>query len=280
VHTTYHQLGARTGRLSSSKPNLQNIPARTVEGQRLRAAFVATEGHVLLACDYAQVEMRVLAHLSRDPELCAAFRRGEDVHATTAAAVFGIPLEEVTAEHRQLAKAVNFGLIYGMTARGLARRRGLSEEEAEAFMGAYFRRFAGVRDFRNELIRRAQERGGAETLLGRQRPLPGIGSDDWAVRSKAERQALNTPVQGSAADLIKLAMTRVHRRLREEGLKARMVLQVHDELLLEVPEAELETTAALVVQEMEQVHPLDVPLTVDAKVGRNWSEMEAPTANE
>ena len=274
IHTSFNQCGARTGRMSSSKPNLQNVPTRSEAGQRVRAAFVAPEGHALLAVDYSQVEMRVLAHLSKDPELCAAFHRGEDVHVTTAAAVFGAPLEEVTEEQRQLAKAVNFGLMYGMIARGLAQRRGLSESEAEAFMQAYFQRFVGVQAFREELIRRAREHGGAETLLGRQRPLPAINSDNWGARSEAERQALNTPIQGSAADLIKLAMVRVHERLRAEGLQARMVLQVHDELLLEVPEDELKQVTALVAQEMEQVYPLDVPLTVDVKVGRNWLEMK------
>ena len=274
IHTSFNQGGARTGRMSSSKPNLQNVPTRSEAGQRVRAAFVAPEGHVLLACDYSQIEMRVLAHLSKDPELCEAFRRGEDVHATTAAAVFDVPLEEVTEEQRQLAKAVNFGIVYGMSASGLARRLGLTEGEAEQFMRAYFQRFAEVQAFREELIRRAREQGGAETLLGRRRPLPEINSDDWAARSEAERQALNTPIQGSAADLIKLAMVRVHERLRAGGLQARMVLQVHDELLLEVPEDELERVVALVVHEMEQVHSLDVPLIVDAKVGRNWLEME------
>ena len=275
IHTSFNQCGARTGRMSASRPNLQNVPTRTELGQKVRAVFVAPEGHLLLACDYSQIEMRVLAHLSKDPELCAAFQRGEDVHATTAAAVFGVSLKEVSDEQRQLAKAVNFGLIYGMTAKGLARRRGLSEGEAETFMEAYFQRFAGVRAFRDELIRRARDQGGAETLLGRQRSLPEINNDDdWDARSKAERQALNTPIQGSAADLIKLAMVRVDGRLREEGLEARMVLQVHDELLLEVPEAELERIVDLVVTEMEQVHSLDVPLTVDAKVGKNWLEME------
>jgi DNA polymerase-1 len=274
IHTSFNQGGARTGRMSASNPNLQNVPTRSEAGQRVRAAFVAPEGHVLLACDYSQIEVGGLAHLSKDPELCEAFHSGEDVHVTTAAAVFGAPLEEVTEEKRQLAKAVNFGLMYGMTARGLARRRGLSEGEAEAFMDAYFERFAGVQAFREELIRRAREHGGAETLLGRQRPLPAINSDNWGARSEAERQALNTPIQGSAADLIKLAMVRVHERLRAEGLQARMVLQVHDELLLEVPEDELKQVTALVAQEMEQVYPLDVPLTVDVKVGRNWLEMK------
>jgi len=276
VHTSFNQTGTSTGRLSSSDPNLQNIPVRTELGRRVRGAFVAPEGFKLLSCDYSQVELRLLAHLSEDPELMAAFFRGEDVHATTAAAIFGVPLSEVTKEQRGLAKAINFGLMYGMSEYGLAARTNLSVGEARQFIEAYFARFSRVKEYLGETIRRAYENGYVETIMGRRRYFPELkaSSVNASLKRAAERAAVNMPIQGSAADIIKLAMIRLHHLLRERGLHGYMVLQVHDELVLEVPEEELEETQALVVETMEQAYKLRVPLKVDAAVGKNWMEMK------
>ena len=276
VHTSFNQTGASTGRLSSSEPNLQNIPVRTEVGRQVRRAFVAPEGYLLLDCDYSQVELRLLAHLSRDPELMGAFHRGEDVHASTAAAVFGVPLASVTKEQRSLAKAINFGLMYGMGNYGLSSRTDLSVAEASAFIEAYFARFSRVREYLDATIRRAQEQGYVETILGRRRYFPELrpgNAANVAVRRAAERAAVNMPIQGSAADIIKLAMIALDRRLQESHLGARLVLQVHDDLVLEVPEHELDAARALVVETMENAYALDVPLSVEASVGKNWMEM-------
>ena len=276
VHTSFHQVGTSTGRLSSSDPNLQNIPVRTELGRGVRRAFVAPEDHVLLACDYSQVELRLLAHFSKDPELMGAFHRGEDVHASTAAAIHGIPISEVTYEQRSLAKAINFGLMYGMSGYGLARRTSLSVPEAEHFIEAYFGRFGRVREFLDETIREANRQGYVATIMGRRRYFPELGSSGGAnsrLRRAAERAAVNMPIQGSAADIIKIAMIELYHRLRQVGLSGYMVLQVHDELVLEVPESELQATRALVVDTMENAYRLEVPLRVDAAVGKNWMEM-------
>ncbi len=277
VHTSYRQTGTVTGRLSSVNPNLQNIPIRTEEGRRVRRAFIAQEGWRLVGADYSQVELRVMAHISGDAGLREAFARGEDIHTTTAAAIYGVPQAEVSYEMRRIAKAVNFGLIYGQSAYGLARQLGLSVGEAEAFIARYFERFPGVKAYMERIQREAAERGFVETLLHRRRYFPELAPDSSAPPSRkqaAQRMAINAPIQGSAADIIKLAMIRMHRALREAGLQARMLLQVHDEIVLEVPSEEIERTTSLVRQVMEGAFPLSVPLKVDIGVGQNWEAMK------
>jgi DNA polymerase-1 len=236
LHTSFHQAGTATGRLSSSDPNLQNIPIRGELGTKIRAAFVAEPGWVLLAGDYSQIELRVLAQMSDDPVLLEAFRRGEDVHARTAQEVLGVlPLEQ-TSEHRRVAKMINFGIVYGLTGFGLGSRLGIETREAQGYIDAYFERYAGVKKFRESLLRQVRRTGVARTLFGRIRPIPDINSQNTMQRNFAERTALNSPLQGTAADIIKLAMIHLDGRLREEGLQTRMILQVHDELLFEAPE--------------------------------------------
>ncbi len=277
IHTSFNQTGTVTGRLSSSEPNLQNIPVRTEEGRRVRRAFVAPEGHVLLAVDYSQVELRVLAHYSQDQALLAAFREGRDIHRATAAAVFHVAPEDVTYEQRSFAKSVNFGLMYGMGAFRLARDSDLTLAEAEAFIAEYFAQFPGVRRYLDESIERAKKQGYLETLLGRRRYFPEFSKDrkvGYQARQRAEREAINMPIQGTAADIIKIAMIDLHRALREGGFAARMLLQVHDELVLEVPDAELDRVAPLVIATMESAFTLDAPLVADARVGPNWLEMK------
>lgn len=277
VHTSYNQTGTVTGRISSSEPNLQNIPIRSPLGRQVRQAFVARQGWVLLGADYSQVELRVLAHISGDPGLLAAFQRGEDIHATTAAAIFDIPLKEVTPEQRRFAKQVNFGLIYGMSTYRLARDAGLTQAEAENFVSQYFGRFPRVRDYLENTIAQAKNRGYVETLLGRRRYFPQLQSTapgQEQARRQAEREAVNAPIQGSAADIIKQAMLQLHQALLEKGLQARMTIQVHDELVLEVPQDELRIVAPIVRRTMESAYPLRAPLKVDLKVGSNWGEME------
>ena len=276
VHTSFNQTSTTTGRLSSSDPNLQNIPVRTELGRRIRGAFVAPEGFWLLGCDYSQVELRLLAHLSQDPELLGAFYRDEDVHASTAAAIYGIPLAEVTPQQRALAKTINFGLMYGMGDYGLSSRTDLTVSEARMFIEAYFKRFSRVKEYLENTVRQAREKGYVETILGRRRYFPELLSSaaNVALRRAAERAAVNMPVQGSAADIMKLAMIRLDRQLRERQFRARMVLQVHDELVLEVPEDELAEVKALVVDVMENAYKLSVPLKVQASVGKTWMEMK------
>ncbi len=277
VHTSYNQTGTVTGRLSSSNPNLQNIPIRTEEGRRVRRAFVARPEWKLIGADYSQIELRVMAHVSGDPGLIAAFQHGEDIHATTAAAIFDVPPEEVTGEMRRQAKAVNFGLIYGQGVYGLASQLGISNAAAEAFIQRYFQRFPQVRVTMDRLEREALERGYVTTLLGRRRYFPELAPGartPQQQRQAALRMAINTPIQGSAADIIKLAMIRLHRYLHAAGLQARMILQVHDELVLEAPEAEVERCVALMRDAMEQAYPLAVPLVVDLHVGEHWEEMK------
>jgi DNA polymerase-1 len=277
VHTSYHQTGTVTGRISSSNPNLQNIPIRTPMGRRVRRAFIAQPGRLLLGADYSQVELRVLAHLSGDPGLLAAFRRGEDIHATTAAALFDLPLGQVTADQRRFAKVVNFGLIYGMSAYSLARSADLTLAEAESFVAQYFGRFPRVRDYLNNTIARAKNKGCVETLSGRRRYFPVLQTTiqgQERARRRAEREAVNAPIQGSAADIINRAMLQLHQALRGRGLTAAMIIQVHDELILEVPEEELDSVAPLVREMMVSAYSLDAPLKVDLKVGSNWLDME------
>ncbi len=274
VHTSFNPTGAATGRLSSSDPNLQNIPVRTEAGRKIRKAFVPEPGHLFLASDYSQIELRILAHYCEDPELIRAFREGQDIHRHTAAAVGGVRPEQVTPEMRRRAKAVNFGILYGMSEIRLAREQGMSRPEARAFIQAYFDRFPAVRDYIDETRDRARREGAVRTLFGRVRYFPQLHQRvNRAVQEQALRAAVNTPLQGTAADLMKLAMLRVQAALEKAGLGTQILLQVHDELLLEVPEAEVEQVGRLVEQAMEGVRRLAVPLTVDQKVGRSWEEV-------
>jgi DNA polymerase-1 len=272
LHTSFNQTVAATGRLSSSDPNLQNIPIRTEEGRRIRAAFIADEGAWLLGADYSQIELRLLAHLSGDPTLVAAFRAGDDVHARTAAEVFGVLPGTVTPDMRRAAKVINFGIIYGMGPQRLARELGIPLGEAERYIASYFERYAGVRAYLEATRAEARARGYVTTLMGRRRSLPDLASRDRSVAQAAERTAANTPIQGSAADLIKLAMVAIERRICQEGLDISMILQVHDELVFEVPADQLDRAKTLVREEMEGVFALRVPLRVDLGVGRNWAE--------
>ncbi|MGH7571472.1 MAG: DNA polymerase I [Gemmatimonadota bacterium] len=271
LHSSFNQTVAASGRLSSSEPNLQNIPIRTPLGREIRRGFVPSEpGWTLLVSDYSQIELRILAHLSQDPSLVEAFRSGQDVHTQTAALVFGIDPAQVDIGLRARAKMVNFGVAYGMGAFGLARRLGIPREEAEAFIKGYFERFQAVKLFQEQAIAQARELGYVTTLLGRRRYLPEISSKNWNIRSFAERVAINSPIQGTAADLIKIAMIRVHGRLAEDGIPARMLLTVHDELVFEVEEGAVEPLAEMVRGEMEGAIELDVPVEVGIGVGRTW----------
>jgi len=272
IHTTFNQTGAATGRLSSSNPNLQNIPIRTALGREIRAAFVPREGWNLVVADYSQIELRLLAHMSHDPVLVDAFSRGEDIHTRTAAEVFRVPPLMVTSEMRRNAKAVNFGIVYGQTPFGLAATLGIDRKEAEEYIRTYFELHAGVKKFIQKTIAEVRESGFAPTLFGRKRPIPDMHSRNPNARSFAERTAVNTPLQGTAADLIKLAMIRIDEILRREKLETKMLLQVHDELLFESPPGEAEEISKMVKREMENVHKLDVPLIVDVGIGENWRD--------
>lgn len=273
LHTTFNPTGSATGRLSSLNPNLQNIPARTEIGRKIRKAFVAPEGTTLVAADYSQIELRILAHMSGDPKLLEAFGQGEDIHTLTAAEVLGIAPELVGPEERFRAKAVNFGIIYGLSAFGLSKQLGISQRNASKYIDLYFQRYSTVKQFLADLIEQIKEAGYSETLLGRRRPIADLGSANHAARRLAERIAVNSPIQGTAADLIKKAMVSVDASLRQSGLKARMLLQVHDELVLEVPDSEVSAVSALVKDEMESAGALKVPLVADIKAGPNWRDM-------
>jgi DNA polymerase-1 len=272
IHTSFNQAGAATGRLSSSNPNLQNIPIRTELGRQIRAAFIPREGWKLLIADYSQIELRLLAHMSRDPVLVEAFRNGEDIHTRTAAEVMGIPPLMVTPEARSRAKAVNFGIVYGISAFGLAAQLGISRTEAELYIRGYFERYSGVKKFIDATIAEVRRTGVARTLLGRERPIPDMNSRNPNARGFAERIAVNTPLQGTAADLIKVAMVRIDRELEACGYQAAMLLQVHDELVFEAPPEEAAKLAAMVKREMEQVYRLEVPLVADTGIGDNWRD--------
>jgi len=274
LHTTFGQTGTATGRLSSANPNLQNIPIRTELGRGIRAAFIAEPGHVLLTADYSQIELRLLAHYSRDPLLVEAYRRGDDIHTLTASQVFGVPPLMVTADHRRQAKVVNFGIVYGLSPFGLSQNLGISTSEAKQFIEAYFEKYHGVRTFIDKTLDEARREMKVRTLFGRIRPIPDINSKNVNQRGFAERTAVNTPLQGTAADLIKVAMIRIDAALEERRLKSRMTLQVHDELVFEVPEAEVDTMKSLVREHMEQAHKLEVPLLVEMGVGVNWRDLE------
>jgi DNA polymerase-1 len=270
LHTTFNQAGAATGRLSSSNPNLQNIPIRTELGREIRAAFVPRPGWKLVVADYSQIELRLLAHMSRDAVLTEAFRNGEDIHTRTAAEVFGVPPLMVTPEHRRNAKAVNFGIVYGQTPFGLAVSLGIDRKEAELYIRAYFERYSGVRRWLDQTISEVRRSGVSINIFGRRRPIPDMQSRNPNARNFAERTAVNTPLQGAAADLIKLAMIRIDERLR--GMQTHMVLQVHDELLFESPPEEVDEVRALVKSEMESARKLDVPLLVEVGTGENWRD--------
>ena len=275
LHTTFNMAGSATGRLSSVNPNLQNIPKKTERGREIRAAFVAEPGNVLLSADYSQIEMRLMAHFSGDKLLMEAYRAGEqDIHRLTAAQVFGIPPLMVTKEQRDRAKAVNFGIMYGLSAFGLSKQVGIDPGEAKRFIEAYFETYSGILEFKNRTIEQARRDGKVATLFGRVRPIPDIHSKNFNLRGFAERTAVNTPLQGTAADLIKIAMIRIDAELRERKLRSRMLLQVHDELVFEVPEGEVETMKRLVTEQMEHVHELKVPLKVEAGTGPNWRDLE------
>ena len=273
IHTSFHQALTSTGRLSSTDPNLQNIPTRNEEGRRIRRAFVARPGALLLSADYSQIELRVLAHLSGDPTLIDAFSRGEDIHARTAAEVLGVKADSVDAEARRLAKVINFGIIYGMGPQRLAGELSISLSEASDYIKRYFERLPGVSKYLEQVMRQAREQGYVATMFGRRRYLPELHSAEGGARSQAERIAINTPLQGTAADLIKIAMVRLHRLIMEEASKPKMLLQVHDELLFEVGEDEAKVFSSMVKREMETVAPMRVPLVVETKAGPNWAEM-------
>jgi len=277
VHTSYNQTGTVTGRLSSSNPNLQNIPIRTDLGRQIRRGFVAEEGWVFLAADYSQVELRVLAHITQDAALLDAFYKDQDIHARTAAAVYGIPIEQVSKQQRAIAKTVNFGLIYGQSAYGLSQQTDLDFDEAERFISSYFATYPGVKEWLDKTRSLAYAQGYVETLLGRRRYFPELHSTQRAhagQRAAAERQAINAPIQGTAADILKIAMIRLDKGLRSAGYRARMVLQVHDEVVLEVPKDEIDAVLALTRETMENAYALSVPLKVDVEVGENWLDMQ------
>jgi len=272
VHTTYSQTTAVTGRLSSNEPNLQNIPIRTSAGRRIRSCFIAPPGSKIVSADYSQIELRIMAHLSGDENLRQAFAAGEDIHRATASEVFGVPLAAVEPEHRRVAKVINFGLIYGMSSFGVAQNLGIDRGTAQTYVERYFQRFPGSKRYMDETRKRAKELGYVETVFGRRLWLPELRSGAPVRRQAAERAAINAPMQGTAADLIKLAMIAVQRWLDESNAKAKLIMQVHDELVLEVPEAELEATKAKVRELMQGVHQLEVPLVVDVGVGENWDQ--------
>ncbi|HTZ31871.1 MAG TPA: DNA polymerase I [Methylomirabilota bacterium] len=274
LHTSFSQTGTATGRLSSSDPNLQNIPIRTELGREIRAAFVAEKGKLLLSADYSQIELRIMAHFSQDPVLVEAFRDGEDIHARTAQEVFGVGPLAQTAEHRRAAKAINFGIIYGLSAFGLAKQLGIEQREAASFINAYFTRYKGVKAYLDRVLVETRKTEVAKTLFGRIRPITEINAPQIQLRNFAERTALNSPLQGTAADLIKLAMIAIDERLRKEKLEARMILQVHDELLFEAPVKEKAALEKLVKEEMEGVHQLAVPLVVEIGIGANWRDLD------
>ena len=276
IHTSYNQVGSATGRMSSSDPNLQNIPIRTEMGKQVRSAFVAEDAPdwVLFAADYSQIELRVLAHLSQDPELLEAFRRGEDIHAATASLMNDVPINEVTADQRRVAKVLNFGVIYGLSAHGISQQTEYSREDGARFIDTYFSKYPRIAGYLEEVKATTRQTQYVETLCGRRRFVPDVNSSNFNVRGAAERMAINMPIQGTAADIMKLAMIRVHDRLQQENLRARMLLQVHDELVFEVPREEMDDLQALVFDEMPAAMDLDVTLKVEAKWGESWGDME------
>ncbi len=272
IHTSYHQIGTSTGRLASSNPNLQNIPIRTERGKEIRKVFIAEKGSLILSADYSQIELRIMAHFSQDEILIRAFKEDRDIHTETAKYLFNIPENKITQEERRKAKAVNFGIIYGISPYGLAQSIGSDETAAKNIIDTYFSTHTGVKKFINETLANAREKGYVTTLMGRKREIKNINSDNQTLRLQAEREAINTPIQGTAAEVIKLAMLKIYRKLKEENLNAKMLLQIHDELLLEIPEKELDITATIVKECMENAVNLNIPLKVAVKNGENWFE--------
>ena len=272
IHTSFQNTVTATGRLSSTEPNLQNIPVRTELGAQMRTMFIARPGWVLVDADYSQIELRLLAHMAGDEKMIAAFRSGQDIHAQTASQVFGLPPEEVTGELRRRAKAVNFGIVYGISDFSLAQDIGVSRQEAADYMNKYLNTFSGVRDYMEHVKEQARADGYVATLMGRRRWLPELKSSNYNLRAFGERVALNMPIQGTAADVMKLAMIRVARRLKEEGLQAQLILQVHDELIVECPQEETDRVKTLLTQEMEGAGNFSVPLVAEAGAGRSWAE--------
>ena len=272
IHTSYNQTVTATGRLSSSNPNLQNIPIRSVEGRKIREAFIAEKGCTVLSADYSQIELRVLAHLSQDPLLMESFRRNEDIHTRTAAEIFGLMPDLVSQQMRREAKVINFGIIYGMSSFGLAKELGVSPKAAGAFIENYFKKYKGVKIYLDRILKDAQKQYYVSTLMKRRRYIPEINSKNMTVRQFAERTAINAPIQGTAADLIKIAMLTISEKLKQEQLKAKMIIQVHDELVFEVPEQELDTVTEIVRKEMENVVEMTIPLKVETHCGKTWNE--------
>ena len=272
IHTSYNQTVTATGRLSSSNPNLQNIPIRTLEGKRIRQAFIAAPGCEIVSADYSQIELRILAHLSGDENLIEAFLSGEDIHSRTASDIFGVFPAMVNADMRRQAKVINFGILYGMSAFGLSKELGLNPKMAQTYIDGYFAKYSGVRVYLDGILEEARVKGCVTTLLNRRRFLPEINSSNVNIRQFAERTAINTPIQGTAADLIKVAMLNIHHLIRERKLKSAMIMQVHDELVFEVPAREKEEIMELVKREMEEVMELRVPLKVEIAAGHNWDE--------
>ncbi|MCK5191061.1 MAG: DNA polymerase I, partial [Methylococcales bacterium] len=272
VHTSYHQAVTATGRLSSSDPNLQNIPIRSAEGRKIRQAFIAPDGHKLIAADYSQIELRIMAHLSSDEGLLTAFEKGIDIHSATAAEVFEVAVEQVTTDLRRSAKAINFGLIYGMSAFGLAQQLGLSRSQAQSYIDLYFARYPGVKKYMDNIRTQAKDQGYVETLFGRRLYLPEIKSRNAARRQYAERTAINAPMQGTAADIIKIAMINTDKWLSDNNSEIKMIMQVHDELVFEVAEHQVENFSRTIQEIMCSAAQLDVPLIVDIGVGDNWDE--------
>jgi DNA polymerase-1 len=271
IHSNFNQTVTATGRISSTEPNLQNIPVRMEMGRQIRRVFVASdEQHILVDADYSQIELRVLAHISGDARFIDAFLKGEDIHRRTASEIFGVPIDEVTPEQRNSAKAVNFGIIYGISDFGLARNLGISRNRAKKYIDSYLSKYPGIKEYMEEIVKQAKERGYVTTLMGRRRKLPELSSRNYNIRSFGERIAMNTPIQGTAADIIKKAMNDVYYGLKERGLKSKLVLQVHDELIIDTYIPELDQVKALVKEKMENAMKLDVPLVVDIGVGASW----------
>jgi len=272
VHTSFHQAVTTTGRLSSSDPNLQNIPIRTEDGRRIRQAFEATKGNKIISADYSQIELRVMAHLSKDKGLLEAFNQGEDIHSKTASEVFNVNLDEVTADLRRNAKAINFGLIYGISAFGLGKQLGINRNLAAEYMGMYFEKYPGVKTYMEETKDAARDAGYIETLFGRRLYLRDINASNAIRRQASERVAINAPVQGSAADIMKIAMINAHKSLKDSQLKAQLTLQVHDELIVDAPTKETDKVVDLLTKSMQEAASLDVPLEVDIGIGNNWDQ--------
>ena len=273
LHTTFRQTGTATGRLSSINPNLQNIPIRDEEGRRIRKAFIARAGMQFLSADYSQIELVVLAHLSQDPELTKAFQDGIDVHRLTASLIFEVPTEQVSPDQRRIAKVINFGVIYGMSAFRLSKELSIPVQQASRFINLYFEKYAGIRSFIDKTLEYAHEHETVKTILGRERFINGINSSNHNERSGAERMAFNSPIQGSAADIVKMAMINISKRLKAEKLESKMVLQIHDELIFEVPQREIEIMKKLVKEEMENVIKLNIPLRVSIETAESWGDM-------